>query len=307
MGGRTARYRKCTKQRKFISFSSRLLAKSSHMLKRTITAVVALALLSVVCIYSETIVFPIAFGLMALIGVYEMLGCIGMRRNFVVSACMYVTSVTAIVFTRTIKSDSLLICAYAAMLFCVLVIMFALAVFSGGTTPIDKVCIAFVTCAYVITGFMSIIMLRDLPHGKYIYLVAFAGPWVCDTFAYLCGRLFGKHKLIPEVSPKKTVEGSIGGTVFCVIACVIYHSTVKQAFDIKVGNILVFVFMGLVIAAVSQIGDLIMSLIKRRYGIKDFGFIFPGHGGVLDRFDSVIATAPLILIVCESLAKLGML
>ena len=65
--------------------------------------------------------------------------------------------------------------------------------------------------------------------------------------------------------------------------------------------------MGLVIAAVSQIGDLIMSLIKRRYGIKDFGFIFPGHGGVLDRFDSVIATAPLILIVCESLAKLGML
>ena len=117
--------------------------------------------------------------------------------------------------------------------------------------------------------------------------------------------LFGKHKLIPSVSPKKTIEGSLGGIFFCIIGCIVYGYVIKAVSGGEAEIHVAFLaLLGLIISVVSQVGDLIFSLIKRRYDIKDYGFIFPGHGGVLDRFDSVIATAPLILIACESLARL---
>ena len=166
--------------------------------------------------------------------------------------------------------------------------------------PVDKACIGFTTCAYVITGFVSIIQLRNMKFGEITYLLVFIAPWVSDTFAYFCGRLFGRHKLIPSVSPKKTVEGAIGGVVFCIIGCTVYRLILGNFYD-SLPPYWVFAILGFVVAIVSQVGDLIFSLIKRRYDLKDYGKIFPGHGGVLDRFDSVIASAPLILIVCETL------
>lgn len=139
-----------------------------------------------------------------------------------------------------------------------------------------------------------------MKNGFYICLIAFIAPWVTDTFAYFGGRLLGRHKLIPSVSPNKTIEGSICGMVFCSVACAVYGyimSTIVEGLP----KVWYFAILGFLVSIVSQVGDLIFSLIKRRYGIKDYGFVFPGHGGVLDRFDSIIATAPLILIVCEAL------
>jgi len=276
------------------------------MLKRTITAAVCLVLLVAVCMFSHTLVFPIVIGLMALLGVYEMLGCVGMRKNFIVSLCLYVMTILVTMLTQTIESHSLYIAAYSSFLFCIMLILFTVAVFSEGKIPVDKVCVAFTTCAYIITGFISIIQLRYLKSdgvliGDSVYLLVFIAPWVTDTFAYFAGRLFGRHKLIPSVSPKKTIEGSVGGIVFCIIGCVVY-SYILGAMGFKnLPPVWIFAGLGLIISIVSQIGDLIFSLIKRRYGIKDYGIIFPGHGGVLDRFDSVIATAPLTLIACEAL------
>lgn len=278
------------------------------MLKRTITAVIGIAILVLACIYSHTIAFPILIGLMTLLGVYEMLGCVGMRKNFIVCLCLYVMSAIVVVLTQTIQSHSLYIAAYSSFLFCIMLILFTVAVFSEGKIPVDKVCIAFTTCAYIITGFISIIQLRYLESkdganvGSTIYLLVFIAPWVTDTFAYFCGRLFGRHKLIPSVSPKKTIEGSIGGIIFCILGCVLYRYILGVLNYDNLPTYWIFAVLGLVISIVSQIGDLIFSLIKRRYGIKDYGVIFPGHGGVLDRFDSVIATAPLILIACEALS-----
>ena len=272
------------------------------MLKRTITAVIGVALLVVACIYSHTIAFPILIGLMALLGVYEMLGCVGMRKNFIVSLCLYVLCAVVVILTQTIESHSLYITAYSGFLFCIMLILLTVSVFSEGKVPVDKVCVAFTTCAYIITGFISIIQLRSMKHGSIIYLLVFIAPWVTDTFAYFCGRLFGRHKLIPSVSPKKTVEGSIGGTVFCILGCVLYRFILQWMGNEGLPRIWIFAVLGFIVSIVSQIGDLMFSLIKRRYGIKDYGIIFPGHGGVLDRFDSVIATAPLILIACEALA-----
>ncbi|MBQ4066714.1 MAG: phosphatidate cytidylyltransferase [Clostridia bacterium] len=283
------------------------------MLKRTITAIVGIALLVVACIYSHTIAFPILVGLMSLLGVYEMLGCVGMRKNFIVSLCLYVMTITVTVLTQTIKSHSLFIAAYSSFLFCIMLILLSVAVFSEGKVPVDKVCIAFTTCAYIITGFISIIQLRGLKThngmeiGALIYLLVFIAPWVTDTFAYFCGMLLGRHKLIPSVSPKKTVEGSIGGIVFCIAGCILYRYVLALLGNEALPPIWIFAVLGLIISIVSQIGDLIFSLIKRRYGIKDYGIIFPGHGGVLDRFDSVIATAPLMLISCEALCYFGIM
>lgn len=276
------------------------------MLKRIITAIVGLGLLAIVFVYSDTVLLQIAFGLAAILGVYEMLGCIGMRKNFVVALCLYLMTAAAVVLTVFVEKHSLYMAVFACLLFVVLTVIFACSVFSDGKIPVDKACIAFTTCAYIITGFISIILVRNVAHGKEVFLLVFLAPWITDTFAYFGGRLFGKHKLIPSVSPKKTVEGSVCGTVFCTLVCFFYGYGMEKLFE-KSYPLYMFAVMGLLLSAVSQIGDLIFSLIKRRYGIKDYGFVFPGHGGVLDRFDSIIATAPLLLIACEGMMKFGLM
>ena len=135
--------------------------------------------------------------------------------------------------------------------------------------------------------------------GEYIYLIVFIGAWMTDTFAYFSGVLFGrggKHKLIPDVSPKKTVEGAIGGTVFCIAFFIGYGALLNHLTQYDISLVLL-AFAGLLSAFVSMIGDLSMSVIKRTYGIKDYGKILPGHGGVMDRFDSVMAVSTILLIL----------
>ncbi|NBG87603.1 phosphatidate cytidylyltransferase [Isachenkonia alkalipeptolytica] len=117
-----------------------------------------------------------------------------------------------------------------------------------------------------------------------VFIIAFA----TDTFAYFTGRFLGKHKLCPRVSPKKTIEGSIGGLVGTVAACGVF------AYFIFPQGIFSFMILGALGSAVAQMGDLSASMVKRWTGIKDFGKIMPGHGGVLDRFDSIIFAAPLV-------------
>lgn len=268
--------------------------------KRILTAAIGIPILGVAIYFSDTIVYPIIMGVLALLGVFEMLGCIGMRRNVVVSASMYLLTVCTFVFsqligTPLIKSPSIFLSVYISFMFVVLFILLVLAVFSKGKIPVDKVCVAFVTCSYVVAGFISMVLIKGVSdnYGMFLIIMCFMIPWVSDTFAYFGGMLFGKHKLIPSVSPKKTVEGSICGIVFATIASFFYGFLAKELFPLWV-----FAILGFLVAIGAQIGDLIFSLIKRRYDVKDFGFIFPGHGGLLDRFDSVIATTPLLLILC---------
>ena len=275
------------------------------MLKRVITGTIIVVLLVILCVFSHTMAFPITLGLCALMGVHEMIGCIGSRKNIIISACMYGLAIAATVLACNVTSHSIYLTVFVAILFCILLLMFASAVFSHGAIPFEKVCIAFTSCTFVITGFMCLVLLRDMEIGKYVFVLAFLGPWITDTFAYFTGFFFGRHKLIPDVSPKKTIEGSVGGTLFCIGFCALYGYLVKKHLCADLPPVYAFAVLGLIVASVSQVGDLIFSLIKRKYGIKDYGFIFPGHGGILDRFDSIIATAPLLLIFFEAFAKLG--
>ena len=159
----------------------------------------------------------------------------------------------------------------------------------------NKMLASVLVSLYIIGATSSIVVVRDSLGGEYYWYFIFIGAWITDTFAYFTGMLFGKHKLIPNVSPKKTVEGAIGGAVFCMIFFVGYGAIVNSLtpYNISLGLI---ALAGILSALVSMIGDLSMSVIKRTYGIKDYGKIFPGHGGVLDRFDSILAVAIVIAL-----------
>lgn len=268
------------------------------MLTRVITSVVALCVLVPVLILSDTWVFPIAVAVCCFIADYEMLKCIGALKKTLLSSPLLALSFALPITVRSCEALESFCLSFMAVALLVLLYLLAVLVFSKGSIGVEAISVASVMSFYVTFGFSSIVLLHDFfALGKYTYLLVFVGAWITDVFAYFCGKLFGKHKLIPEVSPKKTVEGSIGGTLFSGIAFVVFGLIIKSIEnDTYQGYLQLFVF-GLVAALVAQIGDLCMSALKRHYGIKDFGNVFPGHGGMLDRFDSILAVAIVLLIM----------
>ena len=158
----------------------------------------------------------------------------------------------------------------------------------------EQITVAFFGIFYVGIMFSYLYQVREMPDGKYLVWLIFLSSWGCDTFAYCAGKLFGKHKMTPKLSPKKTVEGAIGGVVGAAVLGFLYGTFFKNNM-IQVINPGVISGAACAIAAViSMVGDLAASAIKRNHDIKDYGNLIPGHGGILDRFDSMIFTAPAI-------------
>lgn len=146
--------------------------------------------------------------------------------------------------------------------------------------------------------FMSYIIRTSLEFGALGALWVFVIAWITDSGAYFVGVTMGKHKIAPHISPKKSVEGSIGGVVVTVICAAVYYFIIVKVgaqFDTRV--LLSFMAMGLVGSVLSQLGDFVASAVKRDSGIKDYGSILPGHGGLMDRFDSVVFIAPFVYYV----------
>lgn len=143
-------------------------------------------------------------------------------------------------------------------------------------------------------SFMKLVLM--MPHGRLLILYVLLGAFVSDIFAYFIGSKFGKKKLCPDISPKKTVEGSIAGIIGVVISYIVLTIIANNCFGLNI-NLLVIIIAGIVVAIIGQFGDLTASAIKRFCKIKDFGSIMPGHGGILDRFDSVMFVAPIIYIL----------
>ena len=274
------------------------------MLTRILTAIVAIAVFLPVLYFSGTVVFAAVLALLSLVAVLEMLRCTGLWRQWAITLP---TCVAALVFPLLpFWLERSAVEHYAVLTVLVgLLYTFAVMTFSHGKLTLSDASISWMTPLYVVAAFTAVSLLRyGTEQGQYVYLICFIGAWVTDTFAYFTGRFFGKHKLIPDVSPKKTVEGSIGGTVFCIGAMVLYGWIVSRISGGTVtANYLMLGISGLLVSVVSQVGDLLMSAIKRAYGVKDYGKLFPGHGGVLDRFDSVLAVA-LVLYVITSVTGL---
>ncbi len=275
---------------------------------RVITAVVAITCIFPFFWFSEPLgltnplnyVFPLLITGISFVSVWEMLHCLHLDKNYAISVPLYIAGLAFPMLARIMGNlgamqDYVKITVVTTLVLAIY--LFSSIVFQFGKVDMGKIALAFMTSVYIIGANSAVIVLRDMGHiGRFLFLIPFIFSWVTDSFAYFCGRLFGKHKLIEAVSPKKTVEGAIGGFVFCAITAVVYGLIIGACFDVT-PNYLVLGLGGMVIGVVSQIGDLVMSAIKREQGVKDYGWMLPGHGGLLDRFDSSMAVTVLVLTI----------
>lgn len=270
------------------------------MFKRVMVAVVCIPLIFVILYLLPPICLPVAISILSMIALHEVLWSTGFVKNAKVSALSIVLSglVPFWVYIGEGMHSAL------AGIFVYFVLMFVIAISSHYTVTLEKMGGSFFFAMLIPYFLSSFVRLHELELGEYLVLLPLVAAFASDAFALFAGMAFGKHKLAPELSPKKTVEGAVGGVAGAVVLCLLYGLILEKGFQVEVSYGLLLLY-GLLGSLVSQLGDLSFSYIKRQYGLKDFGNIFPGHGGVLDRFDSVIFCAPLIEILVSYLPALG--
>lgn len=271
------------------------------MKQRIKTAIIILLVAVPTVLFSKYIVYPILLALLAMRAVFELLRVIGVERKLFIGIPAYILAAAfplgAYFVTEATVITYLII--LAASLFVYMLVLMGISVFSKGSTPFSKISEIFTAITYIIVSFSSLSLARYLDRkiGLYIVIMVFVASWMCDVGAYLVGSVCGKHKLIPEISPKKTVEGAVGGIIIATAAFLLYGFIIDSFIDgISVNYVRLAVF-GVLLSIVSQLGDLVASLIKREYGVKDYGRIFPGHGGVMDRFDSIFAVSTILMML----------
>lgn len=267
------------------------------MKQRIITAAVALAIFIPCLIYSDKIVFDILIAFICALAVFEIIRC----ARLAVHPLILIPSLILAVFVPFTARRIDLKMGYPVFLLIVIIVymlyIFTVSMFSKGRIVITDAALAAMMTLYAITGFCGILFIRGFSvAGANIYWVIFISSWIPDTGAYFVGVKFGKHKLIPDVSPKKTVEGAVGGIITCMIVFIIFTVIVNAIGKIHL-NYLLMILASVLLAVASMIGDLIASLVKRHYNVKDYGTILPGHGGVMDRFDSVLATSSILFVL----------
>ncbi len=185
------------------------------------------------------------------------------------------------------------------VLIALLILFMAVYVFTYPRYKSDQVTGAFFGVVYVAVMLSYIFELRRMENGKFLVWLIFLASWGCDTCAYCVGMLIGKHKMSPKLSPKKSVEGAVGGVVGAALLGVIYAAAVTGYMGVESNHMVSFGVICAAGALISMVGDLAASAIKRNHGIKDYGKLIPGHGGILDRFDSVIFIAPVIYYLAQ--------
>ena len=270
------------------------------MLKtRVISSAIGLILLAG-AVWTHQLVLGIVIFVFSLIGLrefYSSLSSAGYRpvRTIGYIAC---TPIIFIGLNGVIKTVDSYIDLFKSInyfsfgLFAMLVILFGFIVFLHDRYTINDIAFTFLGILYVAFLFSFIVLTRNLVNGFFYIWLIFIGAWATDTFAYFTGRYLGKVKLLPAISPNKTVEGAVGGIVGCVAATVLYGVFINRF----IGGIELYHFavLGILNGCISQLGDWAASAIKRYVKIKDYGKLMPGHGGVLDRFDSILFVAPVV-------------
>ncbi len=257
------------------------------MVTRILTAIVCLLLLIPLLIWGDIWGAGALFALISGFCVYEMLGCCGLLKKWIISIPSIILSAGCAILPVVLRAHfNGCMVILLGLIPCVIIALLMYAVISHKTIDIERLLMFFALAVYITAGFASLSALR-LIFDLWAVALPLCIAWVTDTFAYFSGMLFGKKKLCPEISPKKTIAGAVGGTIFGTLSAVL-------VFWLS-GNPAYLGIIGLPLSIVSQFGDLAASVIKRRFGVKDYGKIFPGHGGVLDRFDSIIPVSVLTL------------
>lgn len=266
----------------------------ASMKTRIITAVIAIPLVVLILLIgtSNFWVITLLVSAVTVLMTTEILTAKNILKKYGISIPCLLFSFALPIFAHT---DFLLLIVFAFIVVIFLSLMLNFTKFS-----FDELSFAFTGTLLITSGMtcLNYLMAANQSYMALFLTIVLAVPWMADSGAYFAGTFFGKHKLCPKISPKKTVEGFFGGVVFCIIASllvgVIFQNLIYR--NIKV-NYISLLIIGILDSLISVIGDLSFSLIKRHCQIKDYGSIFPGHGGMLDRLDSVIFTAPLVLLV----------
>ncbi len=225
---------------------------------------------------------------LSLIGLYELYKALKLEGKFT-SYLGYLCTIVYYLLVLNKKED------YTILLFIVTLLIFlSFYVFTFPEFKTEQISTAFFGILYVSVLFSYIYKVRIYTDGKYLVWLIILSGWGSDTCGYAIGILFGKHKAFPKLSPKKSIEGYIAGVVGASLLGFIYSIFLQNKFSDLNSPVFKITCACAIGAIISQIGDLAASAIKRNHNIKDFGNIIPGHGGVLDRFDGVLFTAPAI-------------
>lgn len=275
-----------------------------EMKVRIITSIVGLAILAVVLCFFDTFVFNLVLMAVALLAIHEVYDAFRLKVPYIYAAFVPLTA--AVMFC-----DHPRVANWIWIFFYAAVVYFACCVIARSKTLLfSSVAGTALFSGIILACFSSILyvreMLADPMESIYVLLLILGFAWGGDTSAYFAGRAFGKHKLAPVVSPHKTVEGAIGGVLGSVAVGLVITFIYVAAYEepmlmSSLGNAYygVVVLLGAVGSLLGILGDLTASVVKRQCGIKDYGTIFPGHGGIMDRFDSVMFVAPFVVLVLQ--------
>lgn len=273
------------------------------MLTRILTAIVGITIGVIVVLLADTIVFESAIAILSFLIVYELLSnCKCLQYKLHSAVCLAYAA--ALPFLTNFCSINVI---YIVAAVCTLIMLTGFIAYHK-TLSFDKLCFMIASTVLSSAAMSCLVILNrmDELHGAFYVVLCLAAAWLSDGAAYFVGTFFGKHKLCPEISPKKTIEGAVGGVVGNIIILyifVIVYSAVMHSKGYEFSTNYVWTgIVGLITSLLSMVGDLSASLIKRQNNIKDFGKIMPGHGGVLDRFDSVLVVAPFMALAFKYFA-----
>ncbi len=259
------------------------------MKKRILTAVVLVPLLLAVLFAAPKILTAIIFSVLCAVGAFEIL-----------FNTKLITHVRMTVYSVLIAGYIPIWCFYGmdtiwglAAVFVFVVLLFTETILSYPTIEFESISVCLAGGLLIPYLLSSLVRIMISPVGRYVILIPFIVAFLSDSGAYFIGCRFGRHKLAPLISPKKSIEGVFGGVAAAILGMMIYTLIMQFGFNFQVnyGYALVYAIFG---SMIGVFGDLCFSVIKRQSGIKDYGNLFPGHGGVLDRFDSMILVSPLI-------------
>lgn len=271
------------------------------MKQRIISGVVGGLLLTVVLILHKTILFPLAFSAIVGIILFELIRAIGGLEFKLATGAVMSYGILSPILNSILQdgvsgiAEMILGNLYLILMPLCLCILFWDYMRHPKTFSIEQGAFMIASMILVTYSFSFLINLNHATnHGLFYVILSLCGAWIADTGAYFSGVALGKTKLCPEISPKKTVEGFVGGLLSNTIlfALIFFIYAKCNSLDFEVLQALKAGLLGLVCAGVSVLGDLTASVIKRQKGIKDYGNIMPGHGGLMDRFDSVLFVIP---------------
>lgn len=268
---------------------------------RILTAAVLVPFLLLTLFVLPIWVLTVVLSLICALGVYELLFSTGLVRQTRLLVYSAITAAMVPFWCFFDGNEHFLL----GIILLFISVMFMEIMIGRLTVPFDKLCLCFFGAFVIPYLLSSLIRIMNSELGRYVIIVPFILAFLSDSGAYFIGCAYGKHKLAPLISPKKSIEGVFGGILGAVVGMLIYSLIMDFGFNLHV-NYLLAVLYGLLGSLVAVFGDLCLSAVKRQVGIKDFGSLMPGHGGILDRFDSVIFCAPfaeLLLLIIPVVVK----